>query len=1023
MKPLKLTMQAFGPFAGVQVIDFNELGGQSLFLIHGPTGAGKTTILDAITFALYGDTSGGEREGRQMRSHHASPKVETEVIFDFALGGEVYRIARKPEQERPRQRGEGMTTIAAAATLWRRTGLPLDAESPEGAVLAHQPKRVNEEVLRLLGLRSAQFRQVVILPQGQFRQLLMAGSKEREEILEKLFRTELYRLIEEAFKDRAKKLEEEVAALRQEQAFILVEAGLEKVDDLAERLDDHRRERDEKAQIVEAATASVQAAREALEQGRRDKEKLERWARLEAELDQLLKEQDGVMEKEARLLRAQKAAGLADAESVRNSRRQEAERERQACARHEAEYGKALLRQKQAEERLVEEQSRQKVRDEAQKRLTVLEELAEKVATLAPLRRACEEWQRQVAEAQKKESRLQMELAELQKQTDRLAKRRQTLLVEVGKAEFLETAAKQAIRASEKRAELEAARQRFRKVEADYKRTESKRQACEENLAEARRRFDEMTDCWRKGQAAILAGALKTGEACPVCGSTAHPRPATGGASVPTEGDLKTAEALVRHRQKELEELQKTLADLAAQKAEVSTFGKALQAELGEKAALSAADLAAEAKRMQALVEGARSAEQELATTMGELESLEKRKQAVTESLEKATVELRDCQLNAREAAAVLEEREKAIPPEVRRPDDLQRAIDDARFAWQALQKSWDAAQREAQLSAQQAAAAQAAYEAARRSSEDADGRFAAEEAAFVIRLTEAGFQDIAEYERSKLTGEAIRSLEKEIREYGRSVERTRARRDEAEAAARGIVAPDLDAFTAALETAESRRDDALKKEATLKDQIAQEERWLERYRQLEKYSKAREGRYRVLGHLARVANGRNAEGVTFQRFVLAAFLSDVLLAANERLKVMSRGRYLLERTSDRARANAAGGLDMVVFDHYTGQSRPVATLSGGESFLAALSLALGLADVVQSYAGGIHLETIFVDEGFGSLDPESLDLAVKALVDLQQEGRLVGIISHVAELRERVDARLELEKNDKGSSAKFKVG
>ncbi|MZP29853.1 AAA family ATPase [Heliobacterium undosum] len=1023
MRPLRLTMQAFGPFAGVQVVDFHELGGRSLFLIHGPTGAGKTTILDAITFALYGDTSGGEREGRQMRSHHAPAKLETAVTFDFALGNEVYRITRRPEQERPRLKGEGMTVIAASATLWRRTGLPGGDEGAEGSVLAHQPKRVNEEVQRLLGFRSSQFRQVVILPQGQFRQLLMAGSKEREEILEKLFRTELYRLIEEAFKDRAKGLEEEVAALRREQQFILVEAGVEKAEALAERLAERQRERAKNAGAVETLTSGVQAARDALERGRRDREKLDEWTRAEAELARLLKEQDSVQAKEGRLHRAQKALRLTDAESARNSRKQEAERERERSARRNDEYQKASFRKKLADERLAAELARQNERDAAQKRLTVLEELSGKVTTLAALRRSCDDTERQAAESEEQESRIRMELLESQKQIAALEERRQRLLVEVGKAEFLETAAEQAFRAAKKRNQLEEARQRFRIVDGEYKKIEGNRLEREGKLAEARRRFEEMTVRWRKGQAAIIAGALQAGEACPVCGSTEHPHPAAGGDTLPTEGDLQTAENLVGRLQKELEEQMRLLGDLAARKAEVFTQGKALQAELGEKAALSAEVLTTEAKAAQSLAERARKAGIELASMTKELESRKKREKDITESLEKATAELRNLQIKAREAAAVLEEREKAIPPDVRRPEALQRAIEAATGASQTLQKSWDEAQREAQAAAQGEAAVLAAWEEARRSVADAEGRFEAETAAFALRLTEAGFADSGDYEQAKMKGDIMAALEKEIGEYGRSLERARARRDTAETAAGGIAAPDLDALTAALAKVEALRDDALRKEATLKDQIDQERRWLEHYRRLERDGEAREERYRVLGHLAHISNGRNAEGLTFQRFVLAAFLSDVLLAANERLKVMSQGRYLLARTTDRARANAAGGLELVVFDHYTGQSRPVATLSGGESFLAALSLALGLADVVQAYAGGIHLETIFVDEGFGSLDPESLDLALKALIDLQQEGRLVGIISHVAELRERIDARLELEKSDKGSRARFKVG
>lgn len=213
-----------------------------------------------------------------------------------------------------------------------------------------------------------------------------------------------------------------------------------------------------------------------------------------------------------------------------------------------------------------------------------------------------------------------------------------------------------------------------------------------------------------------------------------------------------------------------------------------------------------------------------------------------------------------------------------------------------------------------------------------------------------------------------------------------------------------------------------VREEASLSERLRQIQIWLNELTRVLKEIEDLESRFGVVGRLAEVASGRNAFGVTFQRFVLGALLDDVLIASSQRLRIMSKGRYQLQRMTTRADKRTAGGLDLEVYDTYTGTARPVATLSGGESFIASLSMALGLADVVQSYAGGVYLETIFVDEGFGSLDPESLDLALRALIDLQQGGRLVGIISHVPELKERIDARLEVVPGRAGSSARFVV-
>ncbi|MHB8984795.1 MAG: SbcC/MukB-like Walker B domain-containing protein, partial [Eubacteriales bacterium] len=249
-----------------------------------------------------------------------------------------------------------------------------------------------------------------------------------------------------------------------------------------------------------------------------------------------------------------------------------------------------------------------------------------------------------------------------------------------------------------------------------------------------------------------------------------------------------------------------------------------------------------------------------------------------------------------------------------------------------------------------------------------------------------------------------------------------RSRLERAAQAAEGLSEPDLDQLTLALTEAEAVWKQALTLGTQLKSLTGQENEWLKKLKELEDRLEGLEKRYSILGRVSEVANGKNKYGLTFQRFVLGALLDDVTIAATGRLKLMSRGRYHLQRTLDRARSNAAGGLELEVFDTYTGVARSVSTLSGGETFLASLSLALGLADVVQSYAGGMHLETIFVDEGFGTLDPESLDFALRALIDLQKGGRLVGIISHVPELKETIDARLEILPSDRGSVASFKL-
>lgn len=582
MRPLTLTLSAFGPYADEQVLNFRRLSQHNFFLICGPTGAGKTSILDAICYALDGETSGAERgDTRKIRSDAAAPHITTRVAFDFALGDACYRVERSPEQQQARRRGTGTTTVRPKATLWCRTGLYDDGA--EGMVLATQDSKVTTEVERFLGFRSEQFRQVVLLPQGQFRRLLLAGSKEREDILEVLFRTETYRRIELALKEAAKGIETAVQDLCKRHQLILGQAEVASVEDLdTQRLQftDDLAVRETQMATLRQQETTVHAA---LEEARDTVRRLNECREAEAALEALMEHQETVEAMQYRLGRARQAVPLRDVE--------------------------ASVQQRQAE-------------------LT---------------------------------------------QTER----------HVAAAEQAVTQARQAAEQTRAALDYEQQREPERKI--------------------ARQHLD----------------------------------------------------------------------------------------------------------RLQAM--------------RGQVEEL----------------------------------------------DVAQRAL----------------------------AAAQ---------------------------------EEVAQRTTARDTvGQRLTACQQRLQEIQRDT-------------------------------------------------------------------------------------------MTFQRFVLAALLDEVLIAASQRLRLMSRGRFDLQRAREHIDRRTAGGLDLVVYDAYTGTTRSVNTLSGGESFLASLSLALGLSDVVQAYAGGVTLQTLFVDEGFGSLDPEALDLAFRALVDLQGDGRLVGIISHVPELKERIEARLEVIPGRGGSMVRF---
>jgi exonuclease SbcC len=318
MKPLKLTISAFGPFAGTQVIDFAELGERTFFLIHGPTGSGKTTVLDAICFALYGDTSGAERDGKQMRSDHADITAVTEISFDFITGAKTYRIQRWPEQERPKIRREGTTTMNAGAVLWDRTGLTDDAD--EGAVKATGWIKVTEAVEKRLGFKSSQFRQVVMLPQGDFRRLLMADSRERQAIMEILFSTELYRRIEEYLKNSAKMLQSDMEQKDKDKTAKLQDAKVENQAELAERHNAHEVQLAEAAKNIEVHYRAAEAARNRLETGKQVQSKLAEKKAAAIAVKELEQKTPEIEAKLAAFTKARQASGLMDAEKALQER-------------------------------------------------------------------------------------------------------------------------------------------------------------------------------------------------------------------------------------------------------------------------------------------------------------------------------------------------------------------------------------------------------------------------------------------------------------------------------------------------------------------------------------------------------------------------------------------------------------------------------------------------------------------------------------------------------------------------------
>lgn len=1018
MRPIRLVMSAFGPYAGEQAVDFRQLGGRSFFLIHGPTGGGKTSLLDAMCYALYGDTSGQERTAEQMRCHLADPATPTSVTFDFALGEKRYRVIRSPQQERPKRRGEGTMTDAPKAAVWDRTDCTADAD--EGVPLANQPTKVTKYVEDLLGFHSEQFRQVMVLPQGKFRELLVASSQQREDILRVLFGTEIYARMQEALKQRARAIQGEVDQVRIEQETILRSAGAATITELHDR-------RDTTEQILKALKMTETQLRAAkteasakLSEAQQIQAKLSEHQHAREAVERLESERPRIDHDRTRSAAAHRAARLAPLEGHLAERRRDAVERTKARAN----AAKALEEATRAHDLTFKQLNLQIARageaEACRQELAQLDSFAERVAALDKAGRQLREAETraaalsaQVATTTAESARLKLVLEQTQ---SLLATAKQTAATHEGNR-LAVARCQQLLRA---RRELDQVRAERAEREKNRATMLKKGEKAAQSAAAAKAELDRLQKLLWTGQAAVLASRLAAGEPCPVCGSAHHPHPAVAEGEIPSAHDLERQQAAVSEAERDLTALRDEFRGIEVKLSKATATETAQLELLGDARDQTLDQLQASAKQRQAAERASQAATEQVP-------ALESRIRAAEESLRKLTEQLAPLDAESKAAAehvtrlrAIRDGSIAGVPESLRTPAALAAARRDAAARLKAIEDALAQARGAASEAERGLAAATERMKGAETESDAATKALGAAQSDFEQLRVDAGFASDAELQAAKLAEPQVRELEERIVAFDQSAVAATARAERAALAAKDLVAPDLAALQAAADEAERKLESALKQQTEREADLRLLDQTLAALRKAGRSLEELESQYKVIGQVAEIASGKNPAGLTFQRFVLTFLLDDVLVAASHRLRLMSKGRYQLQRRRERADGRASAGLDLEVFDAYTGTARAVATLSGGESFLASLSLALGLADVVQAHAGGIRLETLFIDEGFGSLDPEALDLAIRALHDLMKDGRLVGIISHVPELREQVSARLEITNDRRGSAARF---
>lgn len=1018
MKPLRIELAAFGPYASREVIDFTEIEGANLLLIHGPTGSGKTTILDAMCFALFGDTSGAEREGKQMRCDNADAELATFVRYDFALGGKHFCVERRPEQLRPSRRGGGLTKDSHQATLWDRS--TATGPEDEGKLMVSGAAKVKKAVTEIFGFESEQFRQVVMLPQGQFRKLLTAESKEKEKILQRLFQTAHYSKLERALAFRASDLKRRLDVDQKVMIALLGQEDVETIEELAARIGEAKEAHKATAAEIPNRKKKSEAAGETLGKGKKDAESLREAADAKKAVETLAEQTPEVGGLRKELVLARKAVPLTARADALSARMAELERAHDDVDSVEEQLVHASEAKQAAADALAREKGRSDERDRAAQEQARLESMKASVERLEELRAQLAVAQAEEAAGQQSSESAEAQVLERKSALTAVRTSAESNTQLAARAEALQLTLMQSKALFDKRSSLDALELECQRASDQHAEAAETLEARQQELQARESQLITLEKNWQSGQAGALARDLVDGEACPVCGSEEHPQAAPAPESLPSEAQLEEARLALREVRKASALAQENESSSRAARSSSDANRQGLAEELGVGAERDLAQWKEELDKDEVQVAEAVAAKQSLASNAEKVIEAEALLQQASESAEQLAEQLAERKLTGASIEGSVKELEAKVPPDLRQPGSLAAASGQVALQITRLKNALAAAQEAASEALAGFAACEAKLKGAQSVAVSAWIRASEVLEDFEERCREAGFEDQQRFEAAQALVPQIPDLEAGIKKHDEEVKAAADRLERASRAAKDLSPPDLEALAEIAEQAKTELVVAIRAEADARNLLERLQKVHSEHEAIRKKVASEEEEWRVVASVSELANGKVPPKVSFQRFVLGALLDEVLLAATERLTRMSKGRYQLQRQSEARHKGRASGLDLEVMDTYTGAPRSVNTLSGGESFLAALALSLGLADVVQGFSGGIRLDTLLIDEGFGTLDADSLDSALDMLTELIGDGRLVGIISHVDELKTRISTRLEVHPSEEGSSTRF---
>lgn len=920
MRPLKLTISGFGPYAGTQELDFSQLGTSGLYLITGDTGAGKTTIFDAITYALFGEASGDSRDASMLRSKYASPDTPTYVELAFDYGGKNYTVKRNPEYSRAKARGTGSTKQAAAAELIYPDGHPIT-----------KLKEVNAAIRDIIGLTREQFSQISMISQGDFRKLLQAGTEERQKIFRDIFGTKFYDLLQSSLKDKALEV-----GRQKDKASLSIRQYVQGITCNEDSVYFHDVKKAAEGQLPMTEFREVLEA--ILEEDTRAAEKLDgELVTVETDLDTVKKQ---LTEANSRQETERLLAQRRQEEPVLQVQLEKAEAARNAAKDTEP-------RQKELRDQLAKWALQLDDYDTLEKHKTALKETRESLAT---------------AEQDQKTARQNQNA--LEKEIEKLKAEQESLSNAEAKQTQLSVQKKEAIESKGKFTALLTDINNLNEEQEKLTTLQAAFQTALDTSNRLLRAYNDKNTAFLREQAGIMASTLTEGAPCPVCGSIHHPSLATLSENAPTEADVKAAKAEYEKADKEARSASDTS---NTQNGIVSNKKDGVLSDIA--ALLPGVSL-----------EDAPAAAQEKANELHvEIENFEKELAGIEKSirLKEQLGELIPSKENAHQEA------EKARTKAGTQIEVLNNKITVLENQYDELSGKLPFPDKKTAM--EQRDGDQRKLDQLEKAQEMADKEYLAKKEALskvqaAIELLNAQLAD-----QPRLDTDALSSQKDSLTQQQESTRK-----------AQEAVNYRITANTKAKENIAS-------KAAELADL---------------------EQRYIWMKALSDTANGdiTGKQKIKLETYIQGAFFDQILMRANIRLQKMSGGQYDLKRRTVADNLRSQAGLELDIVDHINASERSVNTLSGGESFLASLALALGLSDEVQM-STGIRLDTLFVDEGFGSLDPEALNKAYNTLASLTEGNRLVGIISHVAELKERIDKQIVVTKNrDGGSTAEIVV-